>query len=101
MYSWGIVGSNPASGAIKLKFNLMKTEIKDLLNDLVESVLNNIGDQLKNETLDTRKEIINRNVNIALFKMNEIKKKTIREVMNKLKGSSKSIQVYNVLNEEL
>ena len=79
----------------------MKTEIKDLLNDLVESVLNNIGDQLKNETLDTRKEIINRNVNIALFKMNEIKKKTIKEVMNKLKGSSKSIQVYNVLNEEL
>jgi len=79
----------------------MKTEIKDLLNDLVESVLNNIGDQLKNETLDTRKEIINRNVNIALFKMNEIKKGTIKEVMNKLKGSSRSIQVYNVLNEEL
>lgn len=85
----------------KLKFNLMKTEIKNILDNLVDSVLNSIGDQIKGTVKDTREDIINKNIDIALFKIDIVKKQTIKKIINKLTGSSKSNQVYNVLNEEL
>lgn len=79
----------------------METEIKNILNNLVESVLNNISDQIKGTTKNTREEIINLNVDIALFKIAIAKKQAIKKIIDKLTGSSKSNQVYNVLNEEL
>jgi len=78
----------------------MKAEIKTAVEDLVASVLNSVGDQVKGVVPDTREEIITKNVNIALMKINHSLKLMRSNIVVKMKGKSGEKSLISVLNEE-
>jgi hypothetical protein len=79
----------------------MKTEIKNVIEDLVTSVLSSIGDQVKGETKDTRENIITRNTDVALLKVNQLLKTAKTNIVTKMRGKSGDKSLISVLNDEL
>ena len=78
----------------------MKNEIKTAIERLVESLLSSVGDSLTGKTTDTIEEIKERNINVALIRVNELL------TMARFNITKKSIPLNNAnltkaLNEEL
>ena len=65
------MGSIPILGTINLTFNQMKQKIKETITIAINNVLKGIGDQLKGDTKDSKEEIIDRNINIAMLSIDK------------------------------
>lgn len=49
----------------------MKQKIKETITVAINNVLKGIGDQLKGDTKDSKEEIINRNIDIAMLSIDK------------------------------
>ena len=49
----------------------MKQKIKETITIAINNVLKGIGDQLKGDTKDSKEEIIDRNINIAMLSIDK------------------------------
>jgi len=49
----------------------MKQKIKETITVAINNVLKGIGDQLKGDTKDSKEEIIDRNINIAMLSIDK------------------------------
>jgi hypothetical protein len=49
----------------------MKQKIKETITAAINNVLKGIGDQLKGDTKDSKEEIIDRNINIAMLSIDK------------------------------
>lgn len=84
----------------------MKQKIKETITIAINNVLKGIGDQLKGDTKDSKEEIIDRNINIAMLSIDKNlnafftkASSTLEQESNLYKGDIYSI-LYEISEDE-